>query len=190
MSFPRGGCYGERIVATPAVRDALREARHDRSGIGSAWVFPSPSNETKACSRYLLHDRCVGATNSLLRGWLNSGRRAASCLRFSAGSELVARLPAQVGNREERISLGDVAAAGGWGDTETLLRSYEVPDEATIRRRGKQNPLRPNWLQGKLLDPSGRRDLNPGPPAPEAGALTGLRYAPFILPTSLRAHAP
>jgi hypothetical protein len=29
-----------------------------------------------------------------------------------------------------------------------------------------------------LLDPSGRRDLNPGPPAPEAGALTGLRYAP------------
>jgi hypothetical protein len=25
---------------------------------------------------------------------------------------------------------------------------------------------------------SGRRDLNPGPPAPEAGALTGLRYAP------------
>jgi hypothetical protein len=26
--------------------------------------------------------------------------------------------------------------------------------------------------------PSGRRDLNPGPPAPEAGALTGLRYAP------------
>ena len=27
---------------------------------------------------------------------------------------------------------------------------------------------------------SGRPDLNPGPPAPEAGALTGLRYAPFL----------
>ena len=29
------------------------------------------------------------------------------------------------------------------------------------------------------FDLSGRRDLNPGPPAPEAGALTGLRYAPY-----------
>ena len=28
--------------------------------------------------------------------------------------------------------------------------------------------------------PSGRPDLNRGPPAPEAGALTGLRYAPFL----------
>ena len=26
---------------------------------------------------------------------------------------------------------------------------------------------------------SGRRDLNPGPPAPKAGALAGLRYAPI-----------
>ena len=26
---------------------------------------------------------------------------------------------------------------------------------------------------------SGRPDLNRGPPAPEAGALTGLRYAPY-----------
>ena len=27
---------------------------------------------------------------------------------------------------------------------------------------------------------SGRRDSNPRPPAPKAGALTGLRYAPCI----------
>lgn len=56
VSFPRGGCYGERMVATPAVRDALREARHDGSGLGSAGVFPSPSNEARPCSRYLLDD--------------------------------------------------------------------------------------------------------------------------------------
>jgi hypothetical protein len=31
---------------------------------------------------------------------------------------------------------------------------------------------------GPDVTPSGRGDLNPGPPAPEAGALTGLRYAP------------
>ena len=102
----------------------------------------------------------------------------------------MAPLPAQVGNREERLSLGDVAAAGGWGDAETLLRSYQVPDEATIRRRRKQNPLPPNWRQGKLFDQSGRGDLNPGPPAPEAGALTGLRYAPLTSPRPCVAHAP
>ena len=31
---------------------------------------------------------------------------------------------------------------------------------------------------GPDVTSSGRGDLNPGPPAPEAGALTGLRYAP------------
>src|SRR3954453_18566750 len=32
---------------------------------------------------------------------------------------------------------------------------------------------------GRLVVRSGRPDLNRGPPAPEAGALTGLRYAPW-----------
>ena|SRR5690242_12693596 len=32
--------------------------------------------------------------------------------------------------------------------------------------------------RGVLDSQSGRPDLNRGPPAPEAGALTGLRYAP------------
>ena len=32
--------------------------------------------------------------------------------------------------------------------------------------------------EAKVLRQSGRPDLNRGPPAPEAGALTGLRYAP------------
>ena len=39
--------------------------------------------------------------------------------------------------------------------------------------------------RGRLAVPSqsGRGDLNPGPPAPEAGALTGLRYAPLTTTT-------
>ena len=31
-----------------------------------------------------------------------------------------------------------------------------------------------------IICKSGRRDLNSGPPAPKAGALPGLRYAPFV----------
>ena len=33
-------------------------------------------------------------------------------------------------------------------------------------------------LSRLLYQPSGYRDSNPGPPTPEAGALTGLRYIP------------
>ena len=32
---------------------------------------------------------------------------------------------------------------------------------------------------------SGYQDSNLGPPAPKAGALTGLRYTPFLLPLSV-----
>ena len=37
------------------------------------------------------------------------------------------------------------------------------------------------WLGVALELQSGRSDLNRGPPAPKAGALTGLRYAPPTL---------
>ena len=52
-------------------------------------------------------------------------------------------------------------------------------DGSRIRIPGKRSAgtiRRGVTVRGK----SGRRDLNPGPPAPEAGALTGLRYAPFL----------
>jgi hypothetical protein len=42
----------------------------------------------------------------------------------------------------------------------------------------------PESVRGLLAFQSGRPDLNRGPPAPEAGALTGLRHAP--MPHALR----
>jgi hypothetical protein len=44
---------------------------------------------------------------------------------------------------------------------------------------GMRSPTGSHERWGDSL-PSGRPDLNRGPPAPEAGALTGLRYAPFL----------
>ena len=44
------------------------------------------------------------------------------------------------------------------------------------RRQSPDGRYGPPGLSG---DVSGRPDLNRGPPAPEAGALTGLRYAPY-----------
>jgi hypothetical protein len=43
---------------------------------------------------------------------------------------------------------------------------------------GDERPRRREAETGPDVTSSGRGDLNPGPPAPEAGALTGLRYAP------------
>jgi hypothetical protein len=37
---------------------------------------------------------------------------------------------------------------------------------------------------------SGRPDLNRGPPAPEAGALTGLRYAPCVRGVNVIGRSP
>jgi hypothetical protein len=43
-------------------------------------------------------------------------------------------------------------------------------------------------LPGPVVKTSGRRDSNPGPPAPKAGALTKLRYAPLPLTYSQRRY--
>jgi hypothetical protein len=43
-------------------------------------------------------------------------------------------------------------------------------------------------LPGPVRKTSGRRDSNPGPPAPKAGALTKLRYAPLPLTYSQRRY--
>ena len=54
------------------------------------------------------------------------------------------------------------------------------------RQFSSNNSLKTNGL--KYL--SGRRDSNPRPPAPKAGALTGLRYAPqFKVVYSLKSGA-
>ena len=48
--------------------------------------------------------------------------------------------------------------------------------DKTATQKEHRSTHQKKWLNGVLL--SGRRDSNPRPPAPKAGALTGLRYAP------------
>ena len=57
---------------------------------------------------------------------------------------------------------------------------------------GKRRPVSQAAFS-RLIVQSGREDLNLRPPAPEAGALTGLRYAPntLVVPTDGTAlHGP
>jgi hypothetical protein len=47
---------------------------------------------------------------------------------------MVARLPAGVGDNPEGLPLKDVAAAGGWKDTASLLACYHHADPETAFR--------------------------------------------------------
>ena len=53
-------------------------------------------------------------------------------------------------------------------------------DETAVTRAGKRHKTRrhENRMISKPLILSGYQDSNLGPPAPKAGALTGLRYTP------------
>jgi hypothetical protein len=75
-----------------------------------------------------------------------------------------------------------------------LRRQALYPAELRTRIQGGENSPRSTvsatgprgyWKTGRAAHQggssrSGRPDLNRGPPAPEAGALTGLRYAPWF----------
>jgi hypothetical protein len=64
---------------------------------------------------------------------------------------------------------------------ERLARLRFVTTSVTMEaeREGSERPRGRKATTGSDVTASGRGDLNPGPPAPEAGALTGLRYAPW-----------
>ena len=44
------------------------------------------------------------------------------------------------------LPVKDVAAAGGWSDTETLVRSYQQADEATVTKVVLSAPKLTRWL--------------------------------------------
>jgi hypothetical protein len=61
----------------------------------------------------------------------------ASTSRTASGSKEVgrialARLSESLGNKQERVPIADVAAAGGWSDVATLLQCDQQRDEATM----------------------------------------------------------
>ncbi len=92
----------------------------ERPGIGGAYLVPSPTSPDQP----IRHE--------LASGWPHEGQeacRGAKAERFPA-----ARLPAQVGHGAEALPDVDVAAAGGWTETNSLKQCYQQADEATMLR--------------------------------------------------------
>jgi len=108
----------------PARRDLLKELRRfraERPGIGSVLLFPHPQRRTH---------RGGPVTRHLAAYWLKEAFERGRIAKPKGGLWHMFRR-AWATERKD-LPLKDVAAAGGWRDTSTLLR-YQQPDEETLR---------------------------------------------------------
>lgn len=105
---------------SPKVRATLERLREERPGIGSALLFPSPTNAAVPVS----YERC--------RHWLLKAEAKAKVPKQEGGSFHPYRRA--WATTRKHLPLVDVAAAGGWKSTAVLLRHYQQPDEETLLR--------------------------------------------------------
>ena len=108
----------------PARSDLLKELRRfraERPGIGSVLLFPHPQRRRH-------HSGPV--TRHLAAYWLKEAFERGKIAKPKGGLWHMFRR-AWATERKD-LPLKDVAAAGGWRDTSTLLR-YQQPDEETLR---------------------------------------------------------
>jgi integrase len=103
---------------TPEVRTELEGLRRERPGVGEALLFPAPNHPTQSvsvrlASDWLRHAEKLGGVEALPGGaWHPFRRRWAT--------------------ERKHLSPKDVAAVGGWVDTATLQKCYQVADEETM----------------------------------------------------------
>lgn len=112
--------YEQVVPMSEAVSKALREARKAQAAIGGSPVFPSPQGPTTPCDRYLL-DR-----------WLRRAFAKAEVTPLNGG--LWHSLRRKWATERKGYPVKDVAAAGGWRDEGTILKSYQQVDPETVKQ--------------------------------------------------------
>jgi integrase len=103
---------------TLEVREELERLRRERPGVGEALLFPGPNTPTKPVT--------VGIASK----WLRRAETLASLTAVSGGCWHPFRR--RWATERKGHSLKDVAAAGGWTDTQTLTKCYTVADPETM----------------------------------------------------------
>ncbi|MBL8989398.1 MAG: tyrosine-type recombinase/integrase [Gemmatimonadetes bacterium] len=112
--------YEQVVPMSEVVSKALREARKAQAAIGASPVFPAPQDPTKPCDRYLL-DR-----------WLRRAFEKAEVPPLDGG--LWHSLRRKWATERKGYPVKDVAAAGGWRDEGTILKSYQQVDPETVKQ--------------------------------------------------------
>lgn len=108
------------VPISPAVRGAIERILRERPGLGSAPIFPKPT------------DPAVRITIHLASKWLGEGERLAM-LEPHQGSLWHAYRRKWASERKHLPDV-DVAKAGGWNSLESLRTAYQQADEATMLR--------------------------------------------------------
>ena len=102
-----------------SAESAIMRFRSEHPSIGTALVFPAPKDPARPISKYLASK------------WLLKAYEFADVAREPGG--LWHPFRRKWATERKKYPLRDVAAAGGWSDTQTLLVCYQQPDEATLR---------------------------------------------------------
>jgi integrase len=105
---------------TPEVREALERWRRESPGVGDAPIFPEPNEPTRCLSP------CLAAK------WLRKAESMAGLEHQKGG--LWHQFRRKWAMERKGFELSDVAYAGGWKETATLLGVYQKPDPETLER--------------------------------------------------------
>ena len=112
--------YEQVVPMSVAVSDALTAARRAQQAIGNTPVFPAPKHPAEPCNRHLFDD------------WLRKAYRLAQVTPQLGG--MWHSIRRKWASERKGYPVKDTAAAGGWRDTETLLKSYQQVDAETVRQ--------------------------------------------------------
>jgi integrase len=103
---------------TPEVRDQLEVLRRERLAVGEALLFPAPN------------DPATPVSVQIATEWLRRAERLAELEPLPGGAWHPFRR--RWASERKHLSPKDVAAVGGWIDTTTLQKCYQVADDETM----------------------------------------------------------
>jgi integrase len=109
---------------TPLSIEALEEltrVQRQYMAIGDAWLFPSPEDASKPCSRHLVRDWWYRAEKAAKLDHIP--RTAWHGFRRTFATEMA----------REGVGLATIAALGGWTEPQTIVRHYLKTDDETMR---------------------------------------------------------
>ncbi len=112
--------FDHETPLTPAAIAVLQRARAERPSIGDAWVFAAVTDSSRQSSRHIFRqwwrqaERLAGITHEAGLGWHSLRRAFATALKHAP--------------------LRDLCELGGWKNAQTILKSYQQADHATMRQ--------------------------------------------------------
>lgn len=112
--------YEQVVPMTEAVKDALAAAWRAQKSIGNTPVFPAPKDPSQPCSA------------DLFGYWLRKAYELAEITPQPGGMWHPIRR--KWATERKGYPVKDVAAAGGWRDEGTMLKSYQQADPETVRQ--------------------------------------------------------